>query len=148
MAWSNQRLFEELASFPEEIYELRSAEGEWSVGKITTHFIGSGEWYRYCTTGEKWQETIPIESHEILKSQATRLASLDASLLAQASLNDDIRTVEGDDGPFSVSRSLILHQAIYHTAEHKGQLATILKIHGFHLDLDSKDHWSFNNANE
>ncbi|MEN9736536.1 MAG: hypothetical protein RL129_1247 [Actinomycetota bacterium] len=146
MAWSNQRIFEELATLPEEIYGLRAAEGEWPVGKIITHFIGSAEWYRYCTTGEKWEEIIPIRTHEILKSQAPRLAALDAVLIAQSSLPDELCDYENEDGPASTLRSVILHQAINHTAEHKGQLATVLKQHGFHLDLDNKDLWSFNNA--
>ena len=73
MAWSNQEIFKEIAQLPEDIYGLRAAENEWTVGRLLTHFIGAAEWYRYCLTGQKWEEVVAIRSHEILKSQAIHL---------------------------------------------------------------------------
>ena len=146
MAWSNQKIFTEIAELPEDIYGLSAAEGEWSIGRLLTHFIGAAEWYRYCLTGQKWEETISIKSHQILKSQAKHLADLDALLIKQASLPDDNVTFEDETGPKTVTRSLILAQTVNHTAEHKGQIAAILKAHGHHLDLDKYDVWSYQSS--
>ena len=143
MAWSNQLVFEEMAKLSEDIYGLRAADGEWPVGKILTHFIGAAEWYKYCSTGVKWEDAMPIRDHNILKSEAQRLAKLDQILIDQASREDEICTFEDDGGPVSVPLSVILCQAVNHTAEHKAQLSTILKMHGYHLDLDDKDVWAY-----
>jgi uncharacterized damage-inducible protein DinB len=143
MAWSNQLVFREVSNLPEDIYGLRAAEGEWPVGRILTHFIGAAEWYKYCSTGVKWEDFIPIKNHEILLSEAARLATLDAILIKQASREDEICTFEDESSTNRVLLSAILAQAVNHTAEHKAQLSTILKMHGFHLDLDDKDVWSY-----
>ena len=143
MAWSNQEIFKAVAELPEDIYGLRAAEKEWPVGRLLTHFIGAGEWFRYCLTGQKWEEVVSIRSHEVLRSQAKHLADLDTLLINQASLPDESVTFEDETGPKTVTRSLILAQSVNHTAEHKGQIAAILKAHGHHLDLDKYDVWSY-----
>ena len=64
--------------------------------------------------------------------------------MTYANFPDSKITFLGDDGnQTTTSRELVLTQAAMHAAEHKGQLATILKIHGYHLDLDALDIWSF-----
>ena len=88
MAWSNQLVFQEVSKLPEEIYGLKAAEGEWPVGRILTHFIGAAEWYKYCSTGVKWEDDIPIKNHQILLSEVKRLAKLDEILINQASRED------------------------------------------------------------
>ena len=144
MAWSNQKVFEELSKLPENIYGLRAAEGEWPLGKLVTHFLGSGEWYRFLLTGTKWTELEKIQSHEILARSAKHLAVLDKVMIEESLKPDGEITFIGDDEKeHKTTRGLVLAQAAMHTAEHKGQLATILKMHGFHLDLDALDHWSF-----
>ena len=143
MAWSNQKIFTEIAELPEDIYGLSAAEGEWSIGRLLTHFIGAAEWYRYCLTGQKWEEDVAIRSHEILKSQAVHLGNLDSVLINQASLPEENVTFNDESGPKTVTRFLILAQTVSHTAEHKGQIAAILKMHGHHLDLDRYDVWSY-----
>jgi hypothetical protein len=51
--------------------------------------------------------------------------------------------IEGENGIIHATVSLILSQAVMHAAEHKGQIAAIMKQHGHHVDLDSLDVWSF-----
>jgi uncharacterized damage-inducible protein DinB len=146
MAWSNQLVFQEVSKLPEEIYGLKAAEGEWPVGRILTHFIGAAEWYKYCSTGVKWEDDIPIKNHQILLSEVKRLAKLDEILINQASREDEICTFEDDSSTNQVLLSVILAQAVNHTAEHKAQLSTILKMHGYHLDLDDKDVWAYESS--
>ena len=71
------------------------------------------------------------------------MAKLDAHLLENVSLPDDKLEIEGEDGIIHATRSLILSQAVMHSAEHKGQIAAIMKQHGHHIDLDALDVWSF-----
>jgi uncharacterized damage-inducible protein DinB len=143
MAWSNQKLFHEIGELPSDIYQLKVAEGEWPIGQLLTHLIGAAEWYRYCLTSEPWGEVIPINNHEILSLEAGKLVQLDHLLVNQAQLDDDLMTFEDENGPSTYRRSVILTQAQMHAAEHKGQIATILKMHGHHLDLDKHDVWAY-----
>ena len=145
MAWSNQQIFKALSDLPEEIYGLRAADGEWPVGRIVTHFLNAAEWYRYILTGIRWTDIEPIKSHAILRASAVKLAEMDQVLITQSLLSDDEITFENENGPDKTRRVVVLSQALSHTAEHKGQLATILKMHGYHLDLDALDHWAFVN---
>ena len=71
------------------------------------------------------------------------MAKLDGHLLENVSLPDDVLDVESEEGIIHPTRSLILSQAVMHSAEHKGQVAGILKQHGNHLDLDALDVWNF-----
>jgi uncharacterized damage-inducible protein DinB len=144
MAWSNQKVFQQIGQLPESIYGLRAAESEWPLGKIMTHFLGAGEWYRFLLTDAKWTDLEKIQSHEILARSAKYLADLDLVMIEESLKPDGEITFKGDDGnQHKTTRGLVLAQAVMHTAEHKGQLATILKMHGHHLDLDALDHWSF-----
>ena len=143
LAWSNQKFFSLFGGMPDEIFGLRAADGEWPVGQILTHFAGSGEWYRYCLGGERWTELKPITSGSIALEYLPIMASLDGSLLENLSLPDEKLEIQGEDGIIHATRSLILSQAVMHSAEHKGQIAAIMKLHGFHIDLDALDVWSF-----
>lgn len=143
LAWSNQKFFTHFGNQPDEVFGLRAAEGEWPVGKILTHFAGSGEWYSYCLSGAQWTELKPIRTGSIALEYLPIMAKLDAHLLDNLSLPDDKLEIEGENGIIHASRSLILSQAVMHSAEHKGQIAAIMKQHGFHIDLDALDVWSF-----
>jgi uncharacterized damage-inducible protein DinB len=143
MAWSNQQIFKALSELPEEIYGLRAAEGEWPLGRIATHLLGSGEWYRYILTGEKWTDLKSIRDHQILFNSAKYLANLDQILIEQSKLEDEIIEFQNENSLDRTTRSIVLSQAVMHAAEHKGQMATVLKMHGFLLDLDRFDLWSF-----
>ena len=143
LAWSNQKFFSYFGNQPDEVFALRAAEGEWPVGKILTHFAGSGEWYSYCLSDTRWTDLKPIRTGSIALEYLPIMAKLDAHLLENLSLPDDALEIEGEDGTIHATRSLILSQAVMHSAEHKGQIAAIMKQHGFHIDLDALDVWSF-----
>lgn len=143
LAWSNQKFFALFKDMPDEVFGLRAAEGEWPVGKILTHFAGSGEWYSYCLSGAQWTELKTVTTGSIVLEYLPIMAKLDAHLLENVSLPDDKLEIEGEDGIIHATRSLILSQAVMHSAEHKGQIAAIMKQHGFHIDLDALDVWSF-----
>ena len=143
LAWSNQKFFGYFGSQPDEVFGLRAAEGEWPVGKILTHFAGSGEWYSYCLSGTQWTDLKPITSGSIALEYLPIMAKLDAHLLENLSLPDVKLEIEGEDGIIHATRSLILSQAVMHSAEHKGQIAAIMKQHGHHIDLDALDVWSY-----
>jgi hypothetical protein len=143
LAWSNQKFFALFGDMPEEVFALRAAENEWPIGQLLTHLAGSGEWYRYCLTGIEWTELKPITDAQVALEYLPIIADLDEVLLANMHLPDELLTFEGENGPSTAQRSLILSQAVMHAAEHKGQIATILKQHGYHISLDDLDVWSF-----
>lgn len=143
MAWSNQRFLEAVEELPIHIYDLKAADGEWPVGQLLTHLAGSAEWYRYILTGARWTELLPVTNFEDLKKLRSYLAELDAVLVDQAGLADEVITYRGEHGMTQVHRSTILAQAVMHAAEHKGQIATLVKVNGLHLDLDVIDVWNF-----
>ena len=71
------------------------------------------------------------------------MAELDSVLLNFCTDADKELEIEGENGIIHATVSLILSQAVMHAAEHKGQIAAIMKQHGQHIDLDSLDVWSF-----
>ena len=143
LAWSNQKFFTFFANQPEEIFGLTAADGEWPVGRLLTHLAGSGEWYRYCLNGVMWTDLKPVINGSVAKEYLGIMAELDAVLLEFCNQLDKDLEIEGEDGIIHATVSLILSQAVMHAAEHKGQIAAIMKQHGHHLDLDPLDVWSF-----
>ena len=143
LAWSNQKFFSYFVDQPEEVFGLKAADGEWPVGKILTHFVGSGEWFSYCLSGARWTDLKPITSGSIAREYLPIMAKLDAHLLENISLPDEVLNVESEEGIIHPTRSLILSQAVMHSAEHKGQIAAIMKQHGQLIDLDALDVWSY-----
>jgi uncharacterized damage-inducible protein DinB len=142
-AWSTQEFIKQLTGLPESVYALSAAEGEWNVGRLLAHLADSGEWYRYILTGEMWTDLRPVTNHQEVAQLSHYLAELDAVLVAQADLEDELLSFQDETGLAQAPRSMILAQAVMHSAEHKGQIASIAKTSGFHLDLDSLDVWAF-----
>tara|TARA_B110000503_G_scaffold135382_1_gene215885 strand:- start:580 stop:1068 length:489 start_codon:yes stop_codon:yes gene_type:complete len=143
MAWSNQQIFKHFHQYPEDVYALAAAENEWSIGKLLTHFISTAEFLKHVLTGEtRLDPPLIISSHHLIDS-AKHLSKLDQLLIETSKLDDCEILYKNERGPAKALRSTILSQAVAHTAEHKGQIATILKMHGFHLDLDAYDLWAF-----
>jgi len=143
LAWSNQKVFTYFSTAPDEVFGLTTAEGEWPVGRLLTHLAGSSEWYRYCLNGTLWTDLKPVTSSAVAAEYLPIMADLDQVLLDNVSLADEKLTIDADGEIINATRSLILSQAVVHAAEHKGQIATILKQHGHHLDLDELDVWVF-----
>ena len=143
MTWSNYEFFHELATLPDEIYDLRADEGEWPIGKIFNHFLDAGQWYRFLLTQIPWTENVKIVDSQGLLAMREQLREIDETLVEALSADDGIITYTDDDGrERKTFRSIVLTQAVVHTAEHKGQLATILRQHGFTIDLDKYDVWN------
>jgi len=143
LAWSNQKVFTYFSAAPEEVFGLTAAEGEWPVGRLLTHLAGSSQWYRYCLNGTLWTDLKPIVNAEVAAEYLPIMTDLDQVLLDNVALADEELTIDADGEIIKATRSLILSQAVVHAAEHKGQIATILKQHGHHLDLDELDVWAF-----
>ena len=143
LAWSNQKFFTYFGDKNEEVFGLRASDGEWPIGQILTHLAGSGEWYRYCLNGGQWTDLKKVTNGAIALEYLVIMAELDGVLLDELMKPDEKLEIEGEDGIIYATRSLILSQAVMHAAEHKGQIAAILKQHGHHIDLDVLDVWTF-----
>ena len=143
LAWSNQKFFALFENMPDEVFGLSAAEGEWTVGKLLTHFAGSGEWYRYCLNGGIWSDLKLVTSGAIAMEYLPIMTELDSALLENLPLAEEILEFEDEKGMVRVPRSLILAQAVMHSAEHKGQIAAIMRQHGHTIDLDRLDIWSY-----
>lgn len=143
LAWSNQKFFTLFNDQPDEVFGLKAADGEWPIGQLLTHLAGSGEWYRYCLNGVMWTDLKPVVNASVAKEYLGIMAELDTVLLEYCNQPDKALEIEGENGIIHATTSLILSQAVMHAAEHKGQIAAIMKQHGHHLDLDPLDVWSF-----
>ena len=143
LAWSNQKFFTLFNDQPDEVFGLKAADGEWPIGQLLTHLAGSGEWYRYCLNGVMWTDLKPVINGSVAKEYLGIMAELDTVLLEYCKQPDKALEIEGENGIIHATTSLILSQAVMHAAEHKGQIAAIMKQHGHHLDLDPLDVWSF-----
>jgi uncharacterized damage-inducible protein DinB len=143
LAWSNQKFFTMFIDQPDEVFGLKAAEGEWPIGELLTHLVGSGEWYRYCLNQTLWTDLKPLVNGSVAKEYLAIMAELDGALLEYVGCPDRDLEIEGENGIIHATVSLILSQAVMHSAEHKGQIAAIMKQHGHHIDLDALDVWSF-----
>ena len=148
LAWSNQKFFTLFLDQPDQVFGLTAAEGEWPIGELLTHLAGSGEWYRYCLNGTTWTDLKPVVNGSVVKEYLAIMAELDAVLLEYVDSLDKDLEVEGEDGIIHATVSLILSQAVMYAAEHKGQIAAIMKQHGHHINLDGLDVWSFINESK
>lgn len=143
LAWSNQKVYTFFGQMPNEVFALSTAEGEWTIGQLLKHLAGSGEWYQYCLNGGRWTDLPEVTSGAVAIEYLPIMEKLDAVLLDNLSLPDDALEIEGENGIIHATRSLILSQAVMHAAEHKAEIAAIMRQHGHHLNLDELDVWSF-----
>ena len=143
LTWSNQKVFTFFADQPAEVFGLRAAEGEWPIGQILTHLAGSGEWYRYCLNETLWTDLKPIVDGSVAREYLKIISELDGILVANCAGPDRELTIQGDNEIIHATSSLILSQAVMHAAEHKGQIAAIMRQHGREFNLDGLDVWSF-----
>jgi len=144
LAWANDKLFADLAALPIDALQARYAPAAWPVGQLATHIVGGAEWYCYCLVGSPWTDLTVPTSAEDLGSLRRRLAELDAVLIAQGDLPDELVEFEDEDGPRTALRSTILAQACLHSTEHRAQIACALEVNGFGgVTLDDYDVWAF-----
>lgn len=144
LAWADARFFDDLAGLPPEALQARYAPDAWTVGHLAVHIVGGAEWYAYCLAGSPWTDLdIPTDADGV-RALALRLADLDALLLEQASLPDEVVEFVDEEGPKSALRSTILAQACLHAAEHRAQVACALDVTGHGgVTLDDYDLWAF-----
>ena len=65
-------------------------------------------------------------------------------MIEQAAVPDESLVIEDEGGTRTVTRSMLLSQAIYHSTEHRTQIACALDAAGIAgLDLDEFDLWHF-----
>lgn len=144
LAWTDDKLFAELAALPPDALDARYAPSAWPVGQIAMHIVGGAEWYCYCLAGRPWTDLTPPKDAADLQRLRQRLADLDAVLIAQAGLPDELVEFEDEDGPRTALRSTILAQACMHAAEHRAQIACALEVNGsVGITLDDYDVWAF-----
>lgn len=144
LAWSDALLFDDLARLPAQALEARYAPDAWTVGHLAMHIVGGAEWYLYCLSGTPWTDLEIPASESDLRALAAHLADLDALLLEQTSLPDEVVEFVDEDGPKSARRSTILAQACLHATEHRAQIACALEVAGFGgVTLDDYDFWAF-----
>ena len=87
----------------------------------------------------------PITNASIALEYLPVIAELDLIFLDHLRLEDEEIIFHSGGNPRSGMRSFILSQPAIHMSEHKGEIATILKQHGFHIDLNELDLRSFVN---
>ena len=144
LAWADARLFDDLVALPPEALEDRYAPDAWTVGHLAMHIVGGAEWYAYCLAGTPWTDLQIPTGPDDLRTLARHLQQLDALLLEQAALPDELVAFVDEDGPRSALRSTILSQACLHSAEHRAQIACALEVTGHGgVTLDDYDLWAF-----
>lgn len=149
LAWADEWMFDRLTDLPADALLARYAPDSWSVARLALHIVGGAGWYRYCLTGQGFGDLDPgdvdlgaLRAHVL--AQREPLAGLDALLLAQADLPDELLTITEDDGSFTAMRSTILSQACLHGVEHRAQIACALEVNGYTgFALDDIDLWAF-----
>lgn len=149
LAWADQWMLDRLAELPPEAMLARYGTEGWSVARLAIHIAGGAGWYRYCLTGVPEVDLTPVDVEpEALKAQVLalrpHLAELDALLLAQVELPDEVLTITEEGGSFTAHRSTILTQACLHGIEHRAQIACALEVCGYSgFSLDDIDLWAF-----
>jgi uncharacterized damage-inducible protein DinB len=143
MLWSDQKFFDLVLQLPEESLALTAAPGEWTVGHLMMHFVESAEWFHFCLTRTPWSEHLPAQTMADVRRFKAHLADLAPAFTLQVGLEDELLSIDTGEETITAQRSMILSQAVVHTAEHKGQIASILRSNGVVFDLDRLDVWHF-----
>lgn len=147
MAWADAKLFDELARLPESRLRETYAAPEWSVAGIAVHMLRGAEWYCYILTGSKWTDLQPATNGVQIAEQGAYLQRMYATLIEQCALADEVVEFEDEDGMNAKPRAMILSQAVYHSIEHRTQIAVALEVNGDRaIDLDTYDLWNYLSA--
>jgi len=112
------------------------------------HLVGGQRWLKYCLEGGvEWTlpELKPVTSSETALEYLPIMADLDSFLLESVELEDEEIIFHSGGNARKGRRSFILSQSVVHSAEHKGEIAAVLKQHGFHINLDELDVRSYIN---
>ena len=142
LRWADAKLLSDLEAMPVTALSVPCDSTGRTVAHLVQHLVNGGEWYRFCLTGAMWTDVILPTGPEDLLSMAAYLDSMNALLIDQGMLPDELLELEDENGPLTITRSALLAQACYHSTEHRTQIATALtaaNIPG--LDLDTFDLW-------
>ena len=146
LAWADEQFFSAFAALPVPAMGARYAPDHWPAGHLAAHIIGGASWYRYCLTGTPELDTTWVRTPADIGGLVPQLLEIDALLLDQAALPDELVTFD-DDGPRTVMRSTLLGQACLHAAEHRAQISCALEASGLpSIVLDDLDFWAFEAA--
>jgi len=145
MAWANQKVYEAVATLPDEALESFIVNPKWTAGEICSHIAGGATWYVYRLEIEDWIDIPEVKNSADVRKVAGMLADLDAKLIQAASAEDREISHVDEDGVTRVRwYSTILTQAIHHATEHRTQLIDALESKGYQpINLDSIDMWAF-----
>ncbi len=144
VAWADDAFLQQLADHPEAALTAPCLEGTWTVGGLVLHILGGAEWYQYCLAKAMWSEFTPPTTHAELATVRARLAEVNATLVAQADLPDEVVEFDDENGPRSALRSVLLTQAIVHSVEHRAHIVMGLEAAGYRgIDLDHLSAWGF-----
>ena len=81
LAWSNQEFFTYFEGKQDEVFSLRAADGEWTIGQLLAHLVNSESWFRYCLIGIDWSDFQEITNASMIQDHLKILAELDTVLL-------------------------------------------------------------------
>jgi uncharacterized damage-inducible protein DinB len=144
MAWANDRLFRQVAALPEECLRATYGPSDWTVADIILHIVEGDEWYRFLLNGQQGSEHKRPENAADVLELLTYLNPFEEMYLTEAKRDD--AEVEFQDGDHLVraTRSMLIHQAVYHATEHRAHIATAIEVQGIaKISLDALDHWNF-----
>ena len=144
LAWADDKLLSDLEALPPAALQARYSPEASTVGHLAMHIVGGAEWYAYCLAGTPWTDLDIPQDAQGLRVLARHLKDLDALLLEQAVLPDEVVEFVDEEGPRTALRSTILAQACLHSAEHRAQIACALEVTGHGgVTLDDYDLWAF-----
>jgi len=144
MAWANQEVFAAVTGLPWKALGSHLADESWIAGRIAYHVVDGAAFFAHCLGVRRWQPLDIPESMDDMRALAVRLAELDALMLGEASMDDELLTFADEDGPRTSHRSTVLAQAVHHATEHRAQLVAALEFRGYPtIALDDIDLWAF-----
>ena len=144
LRWVDNLLFTTMAELPEAALTTKSGSADRTVAYLLQHIVGGAEWYRYCLSEVPWTNLAVPMNAAALDELRLHLDSMNSLLIEQATVPDESLVIEDEGGARTVTRSMLLSQAIYHSTEHRTQIACALDAAGIAgLDLDEFDLWHF-----
>lgn len=144
MSWANQEVYRAVQSLEDKALGSFIVNPEWTAGQILQHIASGADWYVYCLTGAMWHENLIPDSIADVAVNAKVLAEYDAIIIAEAEKDDELLSIQMEDGVFQHWWSTLIAQAIHHATEHRAQLIDALEFRGYRpINLDDIDLWAF-----
>jgi uncharacterized damage-inducible protein DinB len=146
-AWADDKLFTAVAAMPASALTARYMREGRRVGETLMHIVGGAEWYRYVLGGGQWTRLEPPTNPTEVMIMRDHLGRVNSAIVAAVHEPDTILTFEDEGGTRTAWRSTILSQAVYHSIEHRAQIACALEVAGQPvIDLDEFDFWAYERA--